>query len=263
MEPDSSIAPLSKSEAERISKYVRDAQEHIYSAQGQIYKAQGCLNDISNFLSARSCSEAKTTSTLLDNIATTTEAQQENGAIMSRAHDIASSEATQMASGSVPQLKDVEAESDDVEKNNDTDTMGNVNDRRSTRPSRYSTTQMTDEQHAFLRSQLNYTKRTKHAMFFLKPVDPVVLKLPTYPSVIKQPMDLGTIETKLKSKEYASVQSFVDDVQLIVDNTRHFNGPHHVITHAAYNLMVYVQERLKKYAITRKGPRGNSRLQSE
>ena len=33
---------------------------------------------------------------------------------------------------------------------------------------------------------------------FLKPVDPVALNLPDYFSIVKEPMDLGTIQKKLE-----------------------------------------------------------------
>ena len=80
---------------------------------------------------------------------------------------------------------------------------------------------------------------------FLVPVDPVALHIPDYFDIIKHPMDLGTLESKLRNNEYASVQSCVDDLQLIVDNARSFNGPDHAITHAAYGMIEYVYERLE------------------
>lgn len=104
---------------------------------------------------------------------------------------------------------------------------------------------MTDTENAFLRTQIGYTKKKKDAAYFLRPVNYEALKLPTYPDIIKQPMDLSTVETKLRNNEYDSVQSCVDDLQLIVDNARKFNGPDHAITHAAYGMLEYVYERLE------------------
>lgn len=107
---------------------------------------------------------------------------------------------------------------------------------------------MTESQNAFLRTQIGYTKKKKDAAYFLRPVNHEALELPTYPDIIKLPMDLGRVEMKLRNNEYPSVQSCVDDLQLIVDNARKFNGPEHAITHAAYGMLEYVYERLEMMA---------------
>lgn len=114
------------------------------------------------------------------------------------------------------------------------------------REAKYSTSPMTGVQKAFLLEKLKNTKKTKHATFFLNPVDPVALKIPTYPDVIKHPMDLGTVEAKLKTDKYASVQAFGDDLQLIVDNAEKFNGPQHVVTHAGNNMLAYTNNFMGK-----------------
>lgn len=114
------------------------------------------------------------------------------------------------------------------------------------REAQYSTAPMTPVQKTFLADKLKNTKKTKHAIFFLQPVDPVALKIPTYPDVIKNPMDLGTVEAKLKADKYPSVQAFADDLQLIVDNAEKFNGPQHTVTHAGNNMLAYTNNFMKK-----------------
>ncbi|KAJ7750340.1 hypothetical protein B0H16DRAFT_1550372 [Mycena metata] len=59
---------------------------------------------------------------------------------------------------------------------------------------------------------------------FRLPVDPVLLQIPTYFDVIKQPRDLQTIRNKLNSDKYDNVEAFVADIRLIVDNAITFNG---------------------------------------
>ncbi|KAF7302980.1 Transcription initiation factor TFIID subunit 2 [Mycena kentingensis (nom. inval.)] len=59
---------------------------------------------------------------------------------------------------------------------------------------------------------------------FREPVDPVLLGIPTYFDVIKQPRDLKLIRTKLVGDKYESVDAFVADVQLMTDNAILFNG---------------------------------------
>ncbi|XP_071722776.1 LOW QUALITY PROTEIN: transcription factor GTE8-like [Rutidosis leptorrhynchoides] len=61
------------------------------------------------------------------------------------------------------------------------------------------------------------------AWVFNTPVDPVKLNLPDYFTVIKHPMDLGTIKRKLTSGVYPSPLEFVDDVRLTFRNAMTYN----------------------------------------
>lgn len=60
---------------------------------------------------------------------------------------------------------------------------------------------------------------------FLAPVDPVALGIPTYFSVIKKPMDLSTIESKMNKGEYTLAKQFQSDMELMLNNCFKFNGP--------------------------------------
>lgn len=64
-----------------------------------------------------------------------------------------------------------------------------------------------------------------HGWVFNKPVDVVVLKIPDYFNVIKNPMDLGTIKEKLSSGKYSSLLEFVADVRLTFANAMTYNPP--------------------------------------
>ena len=57
-------------------------------------------------------------------------------------------------------------------------------------------------------------------------------------------MDLETIETKLESELYGSVQAVVDDLHLIVDNALNFHGPRHAVTEAANSMLAYIKRAL-------------------
>ena len=63
----------------------------------------------------------------------------------------------------------------------------------------------------------------KWAHPFNKPVDHVALNLPTYPEIVKRPMDLGTVESKLSNGSYKNVRDFCDDIRLIWANACTFN----------------------------------------
>ncbi|KAJ2611663.1 hypothetical protein H4S08_003050 [Coemansia sp. RSA 1365] len=75
------------------------------------------------------------------------------------------------------------------------------------------------------RTVINSLKRHESAWPFLKPVDPVALGVPTYFDIVKNPMDLSTIQRKIAKKSYRFVADFVADIQLIVDDCFMFNPP--------------------------------------
>ncbi|KAJ0125298.1 transcription regulator [Diaporthe amygdali] len=83
-----------------------------------------------------------------------------------------------------------------------------------------------------LKHQKNWTMN----QFFLEPVDPVALNIPTYHSVIKQPMDLGTMTAKLDSGEYESANAFKADFQLMIKNCTKFNPEGHLVHSAGKEL---------------------------
>ncbi|CAN8103897.1 unnamed protein product [Discula destructiva] len=66
--------------------------------------------------------------------------------------------------------------------------------------------------------------------WFLEPVDPVALNIPNYHSVVKQPMDLGTMRSKLEHGEYESAKDFKSDFGLIVRNCVKFNTENNPVT---------------------------------
>lgn len=91
-------------------------------------------------------------------------------------------------------------------------------------------TGITKVQHKFLLKGIQSLKRMHDARFYREPVDPIKMNIPHYPSIITHPMDLSTIEKKLKNNEYTSVQALVDDFNLMVNNALTFNGPDHLVT---------------------------------
>ena len=95
---------------------------------------------------------------------------------------------------------------------------------------------ITKPQYKFLLKGIQNLRRTHNANAFNQPVDHVSLKIPTYPDIIKNPMDLRTMEEKLKSDAYASVDLYVSDFNQIVENSVLFNGLEHPVTKLAYSL---------------------------
>ena len=105
---------------------------------------------------------------------------------------------------------------------------------------------MTDVHHKRLTENLKNLKKNKSAVFFAKPVDPVALNIPNYPNVIKHPMDISTIDQRLRDHVYKSVDDFVADFRLMTNNAITFNGAAHAVGAAASNLYAHMQGQLKK-----------------
>ncbi|XP_020593353.1 transcription factor GTE8-like isoform X2 [Phalaenopsis equestris] len=65
----------------------------------------------------------------------------------------------------------------------------------------------------------------QYGWVFNKPVDVVKLNIPDYFTVIKHPMDLGTIQSNLASGFYTSPLDFASDVRLTFSNATTYNPP--------------------------------------
>ncbi|KAJ3042833.1 hypothetical protein HK097_001896 [Rhizophlyctis rosea] len=100
--------------------------------------------------------------------------------------------------------------------------------------------------HKFLQNVLKTIVKNKDATIFKEPVDPVALNIPTYFDIIKRPMDLSTMDRKLQNHQYSSVQQFVDDMNLMLDNCWTFNGKVGPIAQFAYNIQKLFQKQMEK-----------------
>jgi bromodomain-containing factor 1 len=83
---------------------------------------------------------------------------------------------------------------------------------------------------------LKELKKHPSAGLFLEPVDPVKYGIPDYFDIIKQPMDLGTVESKLNALQYTTVADFESDVRLIFSNCILYNGVDHPVSQQAREL---------------------------
>ncbi|MCJ1271996.1 hypothetical protein MMC22_011902 [Lobaria immixta] len=112
----------------------------------------------------------------------------------------------------------------------------NVGDARAENSKTEAEQPMTKPQHKFLLKVIQNIKRTNDAAPFNKPVDIVALNIPNYPTIITKPMDLRTMEEKLKNNSYPSVNAYESDFNQIVENCITFNGLDHVVTKNAQNI---------------------------
>lgn len=95
---------------------------------------------------------------------------------------------------------------------------------------------ITKAQQKFILRVVQNIKRLNDAAPFTKPVDVVLLNIPSYPTIVTKPMDLRTIEEKVKEERYPSVNVYIDDFNQIIENSILFNGLEHVVTKNAQNI---------------------------
>jgi len=72
---------------------------------------------------------------------------------------------------------------------------------------------------------------------FNKPVDYVALGLRDYITIVKTPMDLGTIKGRLQANSYLNHNDVANDVRLVFNNAQLYNPPSHPIHEAAKRLL--------------------------
>ena len=95
------------------------------------------------------------------------------------------------------------------------------------------------------------------ASIFNEPIDHVKLQLPNYHLFIKNPMDLGTINERIKIHYYSNHEDFARDVRLTFLNVMTYNSNNHYVYQIALTLSRLFEEHWKEELfeknITRKG----------
>ncbi|KAK1389273.1 Transcription factor GTE4 [Heracleum sosnowskyi] len=83
----------------------------------------------------------------------------------------------------------------------------------------------------------------KHGWVFNEPVNVRLLNLHDYHDIIKNPMDLGTIKSRLAHYLYKSPREFADDVRLTFRNAKTYNPVGHDVHVMADQLSAIFEER--------------------
>ncbi|KAJ6523304.1 hypothetical protein B0H19DRAFT_652083 [Mycena capillaripes] len=91
-------------------------------------------------------------------------------------------------------------------------------------------------------------KKKDDYAFFLKPVNPT--QVPGYSDLIKRPMDLGTMTTKVQRGRYRSLEDFADDFRLVTGNAKIFNPPGSIYHTEADRLEVWGLDQISKASST-------------
>lgn len=82
---------------------------------------------------------------------------------------------------------------------------------------------------------------------FQKPVDAVELNIPDYYTVVKNPMDLGTVKRKLENFEYQMGDEALTDIRLVFDNCFLYNKPQDDIYSMAKDLEGVFESKMRDY----------------
>ena len=89
-------------------------------------------------------------------------------------------------------------------------------------------------------------KHAGYAWPFYKPVDTTLPELYDYRKVIKTPMDLSTIRTKMENRQYNNSLEFANDMRLICTNCYKYNPPDHEVVAMARKLQDVFEMRFAK-----------------
>jgi hypothetical protein len=93
---------------------------------------------------------------------------------------------------------------------------------------------------------------------FLVPVDWKGWGLNDYLDIVKEPMDLGTIQTKLKAGKYSTWKEFYGDFRLVVDNCKVYNQRTSDIHKSADKLDKFFEKEVNK-AVKKAGGQGKTK----
>uniref|UniRef100_A0A671KD35 Nucleosome-remodeling factor subunit BPTF-like n=1 Tax=Sinocyclocheilus anshuiensis TaxID=1608454 RepID=A0A671KD35_9TELE len=110
-------------------------------------------------------------------------------------------------------------------------------------------TPLTDKDYEGLKRILRSLQSHKMAWPFLEPVDPN--DAPDYYGIIKEPMDLSTMEERIQKRFYSKLTEFVADVTKIFDNCRYYNPSDSPFYQCAEFLESFFVQKLKAFKASR------------
>ncbi|XP_006886336.1 PREDICTED: nucleosome-remodeling factor subunit BPTF [Elephantulus edwardii] len=110
-------------------------------------------------------------------------------------------------------------------------------------------TPLTEKDYEGLKRVLRSLQAHKMAWPFLEPVDPN--DAPDYYGVIKEPMDLATMEERVQRRYYERLTEFVADMTKIFDNCRYYNPSDSPFYQCAEVLESFFVQKLKGFKASR------------
>ena len=111
----------------------------------------------------------------------------------------------------------------------------------------YASVDLQDENIAFfIESFFERLVKYKFSIPFLQPVDPIVLGIPDYLTIIREPMDFGTIYSKWKSHQYTNLAQLVRDLDLVIFNCNFYNSPDSSVVGNAIKMDEWIKKEVEK-----------------
>ena len=90
------------------------------------------------------------------------------------------------------------------------------------------------------------TKKVNLVWPFMQPVDPVALGIPDYFTVIREPMDFGTVKKRLDTGEYNNFGEFEREMRLVFFNCYTYNAPESDVVALGKQVEAIFEARLAK-----------------
>jgi hypothetical protein len=84
------------------------------------------------------------------------------------------------------------------------------------------------------------------AVWFLRPVDPIIDHAESYNRIVEKPMDLSLMRKKALTGSYTSFDQFISDMDLLVKNAILYNSREHKVHQASLRLSFYFRDQLSK-----------------
>lgn len=99
--------------------------------------------------------------------------------------------------------------------------------------------------HNSLLKLIKTLRKDKRAAVFNEPVDYVKLNILDYPTIIKHPMDLSTVQNKLENNEYNDPNDVISDIRLIWVNAFTYNKPDNYVHQLAKDMSIRFEQLLQ------------------
>ncbi|XP_054160935.1 nucleosome-remodeling factor subunit BPTF-like [Oppia nitens] len=96
-----------------------------------------------------------------------------------------------------------------------------------------------------LKKLLKTLQTHKSSWPFLTPVDPK--EVPDYFTVIKEPIDLKTVESRINRENYESLAQFIGDITKMFDNCRYYNARNSPFFQCAEQLEAFFVSKIKTF----------------
>ncbi|EGC32127.1 hypothetical protein DICPUDRAFT_98971 [Dictyostelium purpureum] len=99
--------------------------------------------------------------------------------------------------------------------------------------------QMNEKNRNLCKTILSQIFKKKISYAFQRPVDPELENIPDYFDIIKNPMDISTIDSKLDNEKYGTIKDFAADVRLMFENALTYNAEISPVYKYAKQLLTY------------------------